>query len=199
MGGGLDPFEIIGRARHRYGPDGRPALPPQADWPIFPFDKDGLRGRPLDDPVLPEPPRRGESAGDCGTCAEPDDAFVWTDARWRVSMSVDPVSLPCLTIHTRAHLDFCDLTDDLGAELGVLLVRAERALGSIEGVGRVHVYKWGDGGAHLHVFLVARPTGMMQLRGMFLSTWMYVLPPLPGDQWQRLRAHVGERLRAAAD
>lgn len=198
MGGGLDPFQITGRARDRYGADGRPALPPQAGWPIFPFETDGLRSRPLDEPVLPEPPRHGESAADCRTCSEPDEAFVWTDARWRVSMSAEPASLPCVTIHTREHLDFSDLTDELGAELGVLLVRAERALAGIEGVGRVHVYKWGDGGAHLHVFVVARPAGMMQLRGMFLSTWMHVLPPLPDAEWQGLRAHVAERLRAAA-
>jgi hypothetical protein len=83
----------------------------------------------------------------------------------------------------------------MGAELGVLLVRAERALSAIAGVGRVHVYKWGDGGAHLHVFVVARPLGMRQLRGMYLSTWMHALPPLPADQWQAVRNHVARVLK----
>ena len=78
--------------------------------------------------------------------------------------------------------------------MGVLLVRMERALAGIGGVGRVHVYKWGDGGAHLHVLVVARPRGMMQLRGMFLSTWMDVLPPLPVEEWAALRSHLAARL-----
>ncbi len=89
------------------------------------------------------------------------------------------------------------LTDEHGAELGVLAVRAQRALASIAGVGRVHVYKWGDGGAHLHVILVARPEGMIQLKGMFLPVWMYILPPLPADQWTAIRDHVAAELAAA--
>jgi hypothetical protein len=72
--------------------------------------------------------------------------------------------------------------------------RAREASASIEGVGRVHVYKWGDGGAHLHVVVVARPAGMIQLKGMFLSTWMFALPPLPADQWAAVRAHLAARL-----
>ena len=74
-------------------------------------------------------------------------------------------SVPTVVLHTRAHLIFHDLTDEYSAELGVLLVRVQRALGSIPGVGRVHVYKWGDGGAHLHVVVVARTQGMRQLWG----------------------------------
>jgi len=191
----LDPFDITRRAREAYGPDGRPALPKTAGWPIFPFDPDGLRGRALEDPVLPEPARHGEAEEDCSTCATPDEEFVWVDERWRVSMARQPMSVPALTLHTRAHLDFHQLTDDLGAELGVLVVRSQRALGSIDGVGRVHVYKWGDGGAHLHVILAARPEGMIQLKGMFLSTWMHILPPLPTEQWQAVRAHLAARLQ----
>ena len=193
----LDPFDITARAREAYGHDGRPALPPQAGWPIFPFETRGLRVRAVEDPVVPEPPRRGESQEECSTCAAPDEDFVWTDDRWRMSMAEEPQSLPVVVVHTRAHLDFHELSDDLGAELGLLLVRAQRALRAIEGVGRVHVYKWGDGGAHLHVVLVARPAGMMQLRGMFLSTWMHVLPPLPADQWTAVRSHVAAHLGRA--
>ena len=191
----LDAFDITRRAREAYGADGRLALPKQVGWPIFPFEREGLRMQEVRDPVLPEPPRNGETGPDtCFTCNEEDARRIWSDDRWLVTMSAEPLSVPAVTLHTRAHLDFHDLTDALGAELGVLLVRAQRALASIEGVGRVHVYKWGDGGAHLHVIVVARPAGMIQLKGMFLSTWMFALPPLPADQWAAMRDHVAAAL-----
>jgi len=193
----LHALVLTGRAREAAGPDGRPALPRVAGWPIFPFETEGLRVRTLEDPVLPEPPRRDEDAATCTVCARPDDAFVWCGDRWRISLSPAPGSLPTLVLHPRDHVDFADLTEQQGAEMGVLLVRMERALASIGGVGRVHVYKWGDGGAHLHVLVVARPGGMMQLRGMFLSTWMDVLPPLPAEEWAALRSHLAARLAEA--
>lgn len=192
----LDAFDITRRAREAYGPDGRLALPKVAHWPIRPFETDGLTVRLVEDPVVPEPPRRGEAPEDCWTCTADDDAFVWADERWRVSMPSEPEALPAVTLHPRAHVDFHELTLEQGAELGVLLVRAQRALGSIDGVGRVHIYKWGDGGAHLHVILIARPEGMIQLKGMFLSTWMYTLPPLPAREWDAMRTHVAAHLAA---
>jgi diadenosine tetraphosphate (Ap4A) HIT family hydrolase len=194
----LDAADITRRAREASGPDGRLPLPVQSGWPIFPFETDGLRMRTIGDPVLPEPLRHGEAGPEgCWTCTEAHDHSVWADDRWLVTMTPAPLSLPALTLHPRPHIDFHHLTDEQGAELGTLLVRAQRALASIEGVGRVHVYKWGDGGAHLHVFLVARPAGMIQLKGMYSSTWMYALPPLPADEWAAVRAHVAGRLSAA--
>lgn len=191
----VDAFDITRRAREAHGPDGRLALPKQAGWPIFPFEPDGLRMRGVEDPVLPEPPRNGEDGPQsCWTCTEEGGDLVWADDRWLVSMPAEPLSVPAVTLHTRAHLDFHELTDELGAELGVLLVRSQRALAAIEGVGRVHVYKWGDGGAHLHIFVVARPAGMLQLKGMYLSTWMFALPPLPANVWEAMRAHVAASL-----
>ncbi len=192
----LDPFELTQRARAAYGAGGRPALPRTARWPIFPFDPGGLEVTTVNDPVVPEPPREGERADGCSTCAREDDHYIWTDQRWRISMPEEPQSLPGVVIHPRDHLDFGDLTEEMGAEMGVLLVRSERAISSIDGVGRVHVYKWGDGGAHLHVFVVGRPRGMMQLRGMFLTTWMHILPPLPPEQWQAIRNQIGAHLGA---
>jgi len=191
----LDAFDVTRRAREAYGPDGRLPLPRQVGWPIFPFEPDGLRMQEVRDPVLPEPPRNGENGPEeCWTCTSGPGEVVWDDERWLVSMSTEPQSVPGVTLHTRAHLDFHELTDELGAELGVLLVRAQRALASIGGVGRVHVYKWGDGGAHLHIFVVARPAGMIQLKGMYLSTWMSALPPLPADEWDAIRRHVAGAL-----
>ena len=195
----LDAFEITQRAREAAGPDGRLAPPKQVGWPIFPFETDGLQMQEVRDPELPEPARNGEGGPEgCWTCGEGRGDVVWEDERWLVSMSLDPASVPALTIHTRAHLDFGELTDELGAELGVILVRGQRALASIAGVGRVHVYKWGDGAAHLHIFLVARPAGMIQLKGMYLSTWMFALPALPAEDWEAMRRHVAGELRRMA-
>jgi diadenosine tetraphosphate (Ap4A) HIT family hydrolase len=198
-GGGprLDAVDLTRRAREAAGPDGRLALPKQTGWPIFPFEPAGLRMQEVRDPVLPEPPRNGEDGPEgCWTCTDGRGDLLWEDDRWMVSMSPEPQSVPGVTLHPRAHMDFHDLSDDQGAELGVLLVRAQRALASIAGVGRVHVYKWGDGGAHLHVFVVARPAGMIQLKGMYLSTWMFALPPLPAEVWDAMRRHVAGRLTA---
>ena len=194
----LDPVDITARARAACGSDGRLVLPRQASWPIFPFDRAGLRMTELEDPVLPEPPRRGEGAEDCSTCRSDDDHFVWSDETWRVSMSNEPLAVPEVVLHPREHIDFHELDDGQAAEMGVRLIRIQRALAGIEGVGRVHVYKWGDGGAHLHIVLVARPVGMMQLRGMFLTTWMNVLPPLDPDLWMAIRSHVRTVLDAAS-
>lgn len=187
---------MTARTRQAYGADGRLPPPRTVGWPIFPFEPVGLRVRHVEDPVVPEPPRRGEDPAECQTCREPDDHFVWSGNRWLVAMPDEPQSLPSVTLHTREHLDFHELSDDLGAEMGLLLVRIQRALTSIGGVGRVHVYKWGDGGAHLHIFVVARPLGMMQLRGMYLTTWMDILPPLPKEEWTAIRAHVATALAA---
>ncbi|MBW3648104.1 MAG: hypothetical protein KY440_10070 [Actinobacteria bacterium] len=108
------------------------------------------------------------------------------------------MSLPTLMLHTREHIDFDALTDEAAAEMGVRLIWMQRALASIEGVGRVHVAKWGDGGAHLHIFVIARPRGMLQLKGMFLTTWLHALPPLRPELWTAIRAHVRTALEAAA-
>lgn len=51
-----------------------------------------------------------------------------------------------------------------------------------------------DGGAHLHVWLLARPAGLLQPRGSCLPDWLDVLPPLPGEQCQAIGAHLADRL-----
>src|SRR5690349_18575215 len=89
-----------------------------------------------------------------------------------------------LILESRSHLDLGDLPNMLAAELGVMTVRIERAVRSLDGVARVHVNRWGDGAAHLHVWFLARPTGRLQLRGAFLSLWDEILPPIPEHQWR---------------
>jgi hypothetical protein len=89
-----------------------------------------------------------------------------------------------LILESRSHLDLGDLPNLLAAELGVMTVRLERATRSLDGVARVHVNRWGDGSAHLHVWFLARPRGRLQLRGTFLSLWDDILPPVPEAQWR---------------
>jgi hypothetical protein len=188
----LDAVELIARARAAYTADGRPPLPDDiSDWDIFPFEGD-LLVKPLDDPVVPEPPRHGETVGDCSACMSADSDYVWSDAGWRLRTTPQP--LPAYLLEPRAHLDLGDLDDSMAAELGVLVVRIERAIASVAGVGRVHVNRWGDGGAHLHVWFFARPEGMLQLRGSCLPDWLDLLPPLPDEQSAAITQHVVARL-----
>jgi hypothetical protein len=64
-----------------------------------------------------------------------------------------------------------------------MLVRVERAVSSVPGVGRVHVCRWGDGSYHLHYWFLARPARFPQLIGSFAAVWDDVLPPTPQDVW----------------
>jgi hypothetical protein len=93
-----------------------------------------------------------------------------------------------LILESRSHLDLGDLPNLLAAELGVMTVRLERAVRSLDGVARVHVNRWGDGSAHLHLWFLARPYGRLQLRGTFLSLWDEILPPVDEAVW---RANLG--------
>jgi hypothetical protein len=96
-----------------------------------------------------------------------------------------PSGLPMvLILETRSHLDLGDLPNMLAAELGVMTVRLERAVRSLDGVARVHVNRWGDGSAHLHLWFMARPYGRLQLRGSFLSMWDEILPPVAESTWR---------------
>jgi hypothetical protein len=84
----------------------------------------------------------------------------------------------------------------MAAELGVLTVRLECVLLGLGGVGRVHVMKIGDGGAHLHVWFFARPEGLLQVRGSSLSDWSDTLPVMPDDEWLDLQREIAAGLAA---
>lgn len=173
---------------------GAPDIPDFTTWPTFPFYGD-LHVKELEAPVEIEPARHGEAGGDCRSCLTPDDAFVWVGDEWRVKGMDRPSGLPIvLLLESRSHLDLGDLPDALAAELGLMIVRLERAIRSLPGVGRVHVSRWGDGAAHLHVWFLARPYGRLQLRGTFLSLWDDLLPPLPERQWRENLALVASWL-----
>lgn len=161
-----------------------PPLPSFTSWPSFPFEGE-LRVKALDPPVATEPARKGDDDGDCVACSAPDDAYIWVSERWRVRAMDRPTGLPMvLILESRSHLDLGDLPNLLAAELGVMTVRLERAIRSIEGVARVHVNRWGDGAAHLHLWFMARPYGRLQLRGTFLPLWDEILPPISESVWR---------------
>jgi hypothetical protein len=165
-------------------------LPGFTSWPTFPFEGD-IRIKKLDDPVSLEPPRHGENPSECRACSSPDEAYIWVSERWRVRSLDRPTGLPMvLILESRSHLDLGDLPNLLAAELGVMTVRLERAVRSLDDVARVHVNRWGDGSAHLHLWFLARPYGRLQLRGTFLSLWDEILPTISESQWRENLALV---------
>jgi hypothetical protein len=89
-----------------------------------------------------------------------------------------------LILSSRAHHDLGDLPEELQTELGPLVVRLERAVASVPGVERVHVCRWGDGSAHFHVWFIARPGRLPQIRGSFVAIWDDILPRLPEALWR---------------
>ncbi len=159
-------------------------MPPVEEWETFPFDGE-LRPRTLQPPAERDTPRHGEGGVDCGRCAAPDDEYLWTDDHWRL-YALGPTGLPVVVmLESRFHYaEPGDLPDELAAELGVMLARIERAVRSVDGVGRVHVCRWGDGGEHLHWWFMARPARFPQLIGSFAAVWDEILPPLPEHVWR---------------
>jgi diadenosine tetraphosphate (Ap4A) HIT family hydrolase len=143
---------------------------------------------------IPEPPRRGEPGGPpCRICSGETTAPVWSDDHWTVHPPVQG-SLPgAVWIASRIHVDsFADLPEELQADFGRLAARIERAILALGGFARVHVYRWGDGGAHFHVWFVPRPLGMLDASGMMLPLWEDALPNVPDEE---LRA-AAERVAA---
>src|SRR5262249_7803596 len=107
---------------------------------------------------IPEPPRRGEPGGPpCGICTGRSTSAVWSDDTWTLQPPVQG-SLPgAVWLASREHVDsFADLPDELAADFGRVAARVERAILSLGNVGRVHLYRWGDGGAHFHVWFIPR-------------------------------------------
>ena len=160
-----------------------------------PFDGD-LRPRALEPPLVKEAPRRGEGGVDCRRCDAPDSAFVWAGERWRLHALDEPTGLPVvLLLEPRAHyVEPGELTDELAAELGLLIAHVEHAIRSIGEIGRVHVCRWGDGGEHLHWWFMARPPRLAQLVGSFAAIWDDILSPTSEDVWRENIAAVVEAL-----
>ena len=134
--------------------------------------------------VVPEPLRRGEPGGPpCGICEGKSAPPVWSDENWTLHAPIQG-SLPgSVWLASRVHADsFAYLPEPLAADFGRVAARVERAILSLGDVARVHLYRWGDGGAHFHVWFLPRPLGMVEAAGMMLPLWEDVLPNVPDEE-----------------
>jgi hypothetical protein len=194
---------------HRRLPYGeRVSADPLLGNPLFAFDGE-VRVVPLADPVLPEPPRAGEPGGaPCPTCADPEGNAIWGDEQWLLKAGFEPSGLPMVALLVpREHYRLDNLPAELTASLGPMLQRVTNAIRSIEGVGRTHFSRWGDGSDHFHIWFLARPLGMMQLRGAMLAVWDDLLPRVPDAEFRTnartvaaaLATETGRPLGIAAD
>ena len=185
--------ELYRRALAAADADGRLPLPRLDEWDSFPFEGE-IRTRPLEPPA-DEKPRQGERGVDCGGCAPGDEDAIWSDEHWLVAPLPRPSGLPVVVLlYPKAHVDLHELPPARQAELGPLIVRVERAVAGIDGVARVHVGRWGEGSEHLHVWFMARPARMPQLRSSFAAIWDDILPPVPEELWRENNGAVARVL-----
>jgi diadenosine tetraphosphate (Ap4A) HIT family hydrolase len=151
--------------------------------------------------VIPEPPRRGERGGEpCGICSDGRaTAALWSDENWTLHPPVNG-SLPgAVWIASRVHADsFSDLPPEVAASFGPIAARVERAILSLGDVGRVHLYRWGDGGAHFHVWFMPRPLGMLEANGAMLPLWEDVLPNVTDAELAEAATRVAQAMDATA-
>jgi len=137
-------------------------------------------------PVIPEPPRRGEDGGEpCGLCAGQSTAAVWQDEHFSLHPPVGGSLAGAVWLASREHVDsFSDLSPEAAAAFGPLAARVERAI-----LGR-----WGDGGAHFHVWFIPRPLGMLEASGMMLPLWEDVLPNVTDEELADAARRIAEAL-----
>jgi diadenosine tetraphosphate (Ap4A) HIT family hydrolase len=171
------------------GERGHLPMPPQGDWDIFPWTVvDGEIAPRRLPPPSDEPPRWGESADRpctaCSTGFRPE-RIVWEDEHWVLTHEGGPSGLPVLVVlHSREHLDYGQLDDDLASEAGRIANRLVRIIEGLPNVGRCHVNRWGDGGSHLHIFFVGRTARLTNVLGSPTIEWDEIIPPGPEDVWR---------------
>lgn len=166
-------------------------------WDIYPYEVESLRLKPIQPLADDEPARRGEQPEDCWCAGAPKDddgTLVWSNERWRLSLATDTGLPIALTLQPLAHHDLPTVPSELAAEMGQLIVAVSDAIEHLPTVGRVQLAKWGDGGAHLHLFFMGRPTRILQFRGSPLIDWEENLPRVPLPVLQANARVVADRL-----
>jgi hypothetical protein len=189
----LRPDEFYRHALSAADDEHRLPLSRMTGWEISPFEPEGLLVAPLRPPVLPDAARQGEDPTECSSCERRDDG-IWLDDHWRLER-IPRVGVPLvLMLHPRDHFDLPQLPDELAAGLGVLTTHIARHIEALANVARAHVYRIGDGGAHLHVWFFARPSGQPQLLGSWMVVWDDLLPEYPAAVAETDAASVAESL-----
>jgi diadenosine tetraphosphate (Ap4A) HIT family hydrolase len=192
----LTPDEFYAHALTATDAERRLPLSRMTMWEVAPFEQDGLRVVPLRPPVVPEPPRQDEDPATCQNCASTDDG-LWHDEHWRLRR-IAGVGVPlALMLEPREHYDFADLPDQRAAEFGVLSRHIAQHIEALPNIARAHLYRIGDGGAHLHIWFFARPLGQGQFYGSWLPVWDDLLPEYPADVAQADAEAVAAALRAS--
>lgn len=140
--------------------------------------------------VIPEPPRVGEPGGDpCGLCEwlagyeqSEHEPPIWADADWALCRATGVTIPGVVWLTSRTHHDsFADLPERLAQSYGPVVARVERAILGLGDIARVHVYRWGDGSAHFHVWFYPRPLGMLEAKREMLPLWADLLPEAPKE------------------
>ena len=179
--------EVYARVVAEVGENGRLPMPPQAGWDIFPWEAvDGVIAPRVLRPPGDEPARAGERGQSWDACAGFDpERVVWEDERWVLVHRGRPSGLPLvLLLYPRDHEDYGELDDEAASEFGRISHRLVRIIEHLPHIGRVHVNRWGDGGAHMHVWFVARTERLTGVLGSPALEWDEVLPPGPEDTWR---------------
>src|SRR3954468_7072468 len=176
----LRPDEFYDHALAAADGERRLPLARMTGWDVSPFEPEGLRVSPLRPPVLPEPDRHGENPAECSSCSRRDEG-LWFDDHWRLTRIPGARTPLVLMLHPREHHDLAALPDELAGELGVLITHIARHVQALPNISRAHVYRIGDGAAHLHVWFFARPEGQAQLYGAWLVIWDDLLPESPAE------------------
>jgi diadenosine tetraphosphate (Ap4A) HIT family hydrolase len=186
--------EIYARVVAQVGPEGHLPAPSYTEWDIFPWETPVVP-KVLQPPLEHEEPRAGEAGRPCSCESGDPEHAIWRNDRWTVASPGKPTGMPLVVmLQTREHLDFDELDDDLAGEFGRVSSWLHRIITRMDHVGRVHVSKIGDGGAHLHVWFMARPARFPQVLGSTVVEWDDILPPGPEDVWRADLRHVAERL-----
>lgn len=169
-------------------------------WDIFPYEADTLRLKPLQPLLDREPDRKGEDPAECscqhGLPSSRDERVIWSNDRWSLLALEGGIPIVALLM-PHAHHDLADLPRDLAAELGQLTVAIAAAVEALPSVGRCHVARYGDGGAHFHLFFFGRPARAGQFRGSTLVDWEENLPRLPLDVAAANATFVAETIATA--
>lgn len=194
------PEEFYARVAAATDDDGRlpVAVEEMPGWDIYPYETDALRIKPLRPLADAEPVRRGERAEDCW-CADPSPpapsgGVAWSNAQWRLVVPEESRVPINLWLEPLTHCDLATVPADLAAEMGRLIVEVAAAVEQVPSVGRCQLYRFGDGGAHLHLLFLGRPRRILQFRGSPMLDWEENLPLVPAEVHRANAAYVGGRL-----